>query len=281
MKKYFILLFIVLTGTTITSQTVTGVYRYYMGIESGKEIWIVDGAIIRDKIYPEFLYGGNGQRYRFEPEQEIWIDNTISAAEYRYTLAHELNERNLMAQYGYTYFSAHDSSLRIERAMRAADKALCLAHEADLGKVSTYDCDSLKEIPELPDSIRLSDVYLQKFSEIGEISVWIVDGSHIRASLYPDFGLSGNDLAYYFIPKNEIWIDAQTSCQEIDLSIKSELTERKALSEGKGYDAAYMTALSAAKKIRREQTISCKTKKAIKALRVPDRDTGTGTEAKP
>ena len=93
MKKRFIFFtFMVLLAWTGFSQNhgrqVSGIYRYYVGMKDGFEIWIVDGARIREAVYPEFLYGGNGQRYCFEPEKEIWIDNSISAEEYRYTLAH-------------------------------------------------------------------------------------------------------------------------------------------------------------------------------------------------
>lgn len=275
-----VLLVLLLLSLFCSAQSLStkGVYRYFNGIESGKEVWIVDGAVIRQKIYPEFLYGGNGQRYLFEPESEIWIDNTISSEEYRYTLAHELNERDLMAKYGYTYYAAHDSSLRIERKMRAADAAESALHEKRLPKVSVYDCDSLKEIPELPDSIQLSGIYLQRLYNVEGLNVWIVNGSKIRAEIYPDFGLSGNDLAYYFIPSHEIWIDAQTSCQEIKLSIIAEKAERDVLAQGKGYDAAYEAALAATARERTLQEKKIHAKKAVRILKVPDRDKGTGTE---
>jgi hypothetical protein len=183
-----------------------------------------------------------------------------------------------MAKYGYTYYAAHDSSLRIERKMRAADAAESALHEKKLPKVSVYDCDSLKEIPELPDSIQLSGIYLQRLSNDGGLNVWIVNGAKVRAEIYPDFGLSGNDLAYYFIPTREIWIDAQTSCQEMKLSIIAEKAEREMLAQGKGYDAAYEAALEATARERRGQEKKIHSKKAVRILKVPDRDKGTGTE---
>jgi hypothetical protein len=73
--------------------TGVAVYRLSSGSREGQEIWIVDGAAVRKSLYPEFLYGGNSERYLFIPRGEIWIDNAIAAEEFAYTVAHELHER--------------------------------------------------------------------------------------------------------------------------------------------------------------------------------------------
>jgi len=235
-----ILIFILIPSlvfTNIYPQTkkikeIRGVYRLINEIKDGYEICIVDGPLVRLKIYSEFLYGGNEQRYLFNPKHEIWIDNSISVEEYRYTVAHELNERQLMATLGYTYSAAHDSSLSLERIMRLSDLKSANNHEVELPKVAPCDCDKTKEIPELGDSIKLTGIYLQLYAVRQGISIWIVNGSNVRRDIYPDFGLSGNDLAYYFIPNNEIWIDAQISCEETEFSILCELNERKYMASG-------------------------------------------------
>jgi len=50
---------------------VDGVYRYFMGKEQNYNIWIVDGNQVRLKIFSSFKYGGNEQRYPFNPKGEI------------------------------------------------------------------------------------------------------------------------------------------------------------------------------------------------------------------
>ena len=65
----------------------------------------------------------------------------------------------------------------------------------------------------------------------------------VRKNIYPDFGFSGNDLAYHFIPSKEIWIDGQISCEETEYSIALELSERKEMSQGKSYSDAYEDAV--------------------------------------
>jgi hypothetical protein len=261
-----------------TNKEIRGVYRIINETKDGFEICLVDGPLVRLKIYPEFVYGGNEQRYLFNPKHEIWIDNSISVEEYRYTLAHELNERHLMASFGYTYTDAHDSSLRLEREMRLSDLREAIKHEAELPKVAPCDCDSIKEIPELKDSIKLKGIYLQLYSIRNGISIWIVNGSNVRREIYPDFGFSGNDLAYYFIPKNEIWIDAQISCEETEFSIKCELSERNFMATGENYDKAYENGLKEEIKFRSQKYEEASNKPPVKIPKLKERDKGTGDE---
>ena len=62
MNKYILLILLLLTGEA-TAQRVSGVYRLHMGMREGFNMWIVDSAAVRRNVYPEFLYGGNPQRY--------------------------------------------------------------------------------------------------------------------------------------------------------------------------------------------------------------------------
>jgi len=242
MKKSVILILIVLTAGC-TGRKAENVYRYYWGKKDKYDIWIVDGNVVRQKIYKEFLYGGNEQRYVFNPAGEIWIDNDISCEEFDLTLAHELNERHLMAKFGWTYQMAHDSSLMLEQVIRHSNMEQCLKHEASLGKVSVRDSYNEKEIKNGPDSVQLQNIYRIPMGERDGISIWIVDGYLIRKNFYPDFGFSGNDLSYHFIPPKEIWIDGQISCEETEYSVSLEMMERKLMSEGKSYSDAYEEAV--------------------------------------
>ena len=126
MKKLFF--FIIISLITISwtcPKKVGGVYRYFYGKNGNYDIWIIDGNRVRQKIYKEFLYGGNEQRYIFNPKGEIWIDNAISSEEFDLTVAHELNERHLMAKFGWTYQAAHDSSLTLELVIRNKNEEIC------------------------------------------------------------------------------------------------------------------------------------------------------------
>jgi hypothetical protein len=235
-------LFVLIIGCK-RSGSVDGIYRYYWGEKDGYKIWVINGDKVRLKLYREYLYGGNEQRYLFNPKGEIWIDDAVSCEEFEMTLAHELNERHLMAKFGWTYDSAHDSSLALEVIMRHKFDRICSVHEESLPKMPVTDFENEKEIKNIPDSVKLQNIYRVPLGEREGIRVWIVDGYLVRKNIYPDFGFSGNDLAYHFIPSKEIWIDGQISSEETEYSISTELMERNLMSEGKSYDDAYETAI--------------------------------------
>jgi hypothetical protein len=244
MKKFLPVFFISLVILSSScSKKVDGVYCYYMGKVQNYNIWIVDGNMVRLKIFSSFLYGGNEQRYPFNPKGEIWIDNAITCEEYYLTLAHELNERHLMAKFGWKYLTAHDSSLSLEQTIRHSNEEICRSHEALLKKVSPTDFSNIKEIRGIPDSISIQNIYRVPMGKREGIDIWIVDGYMVRKNIYPDFGFSGNDLSYHFIPPKEIWIDGQVSCDETEYSIGCELMERKLMQQGKSYDDAYSDAI--------------------------------------
>jgi hypothetical protein len=242
-----IAIILILSGILISGcckrNKVEHVYRYYWGEKNGLKAWIVDGYIIRNQIDNSFLYGGNEQRYPFVPAGEIWIDHAVSCEEFEMTLAHEINERHLMAKFGWTYDRSHDSSLAIEVVMRRKFHEICMQHEASLPNLATTDWANKKEIQDIPDSIQLRNIYRVPMGVRNGISVWIVDGYLIRATIYPDFGFSGNDLAYHFIPPKEIWIDGQISAEETEYSIITELMERALILKGMNYIDAYDSAI--------------------------------------
>jgi hypothetical protein len=244
MKKSIFLFFIsLLLGACTSNKPVSDVYRYYLGKKDNYDIWIVDGNQVRLKIFSSFLYGGNEQRYPFNPKGEIWIDNAISCEEFELTLAHELNERHLMAKFGWTYLAAHDSSLSLEQTIRHSNEEVCRAHEASLKKVAVTDYENIKEIKGIPDSVKLQNIYRVPVGTREGITIWIVDGYMVRKNIYPDFGFSGNDISYHFIPSKEIWIDGQVTCEETEYSIANEMNERKFMLAGKSYDDAYSDAI--------------------------------------
>ena len=238
-----ILIFSLIFAGCNSNKKIGDVYRYYLGKKANYDIWIVDGCQVRLKVFSSFLYGGNEQRYPFNPKGEIWIDNAISCEEFELTLAHELNERHLMAKFGWQYLTAHDSSLSLEQKIRHDNEMICRAHETSLKKVAVTDYGNIKEIKNIPDSIQLQNIYRIPLGTREDVTIWIVDGYMVRKNIYPDFGFSGNDISYHFIPAKEIWIDGQVSCEETEYSILTEMNERKYMAGGKSYDDAYSDAI--------------------------------------
>ncbi len=280
MKKAFILLMLAVSLSACKKDEtggnkVEGIYRFYAGKRDSFNIWIVDGSVIREKIFNEFIYGGNDERYTFVPLLEIWIDNSISAKEYETTLMHEINERNLMKMHGWTYFDAHDSSLSLELSLRNGFLEKSAAHEKMLPPVSPVDFDSTQEIESLPDKIRLNNIYRVPTGERNGVKIWIVDGFNVRRDIYPDFGFSGNGYAYKFIPEDEIWIDGDITCEEMEYSVALELKERGMMKNNIYYDDAYTESVKLTDSMRKSQS-ALKLNKTVALKPALFRDTGTG-----
>ena len=82
------------------------------------QVWLVDGELVRDLYFIDFVEGGHHYVYHFVPESEVWIDNDLSRVEYPFVILHELHERHLMRDEKLGYDEAHNSSSAIEYQCR-------------------------------------------------------------------------------------------------------------------------------------------------------------------
>jgi hypothetical protein len=220
------------------------IYRVYLGKRQGQHVWIVDGARVC-QIYPAFIMGGNDQRYRFNPPNEIWIDNRMGVDELNYTLAHELIERKLMREKGWSYDRAHsEGGLALEGPLRRRDQERVAARERKLPPVMLGEWE--EELPADKKDVRvcLHGVYRSFYDRKGGMAIWIVDGTKVRRDLDGDFCFAGNDKLYRFVPPGEIWVDAAISVEELPFTIHHELWLRKLMAQGKSYGDAYEIALA-------------------------------------
>ncbi|MCC6979712.1 MAG: hypothetical protein IT343_15445 [Candidatus Melainabacteria bacterium] len=202
-----------------------GIYRVRLGERQGQRIWLVDGARVARYIYPAFIMGGNDQRYRFNPDDEVWIDNRIGIDELEYTIAHELIERKLMRERGYSYGRAHEAGLALEQRMRKRDEMRVLRRE----KTS---------------ALPVGGVYRSFLRTRKGVKIWIVDGPKVRRHLDGDFCFAGHGYKYDFIPRDEIWLDSAMSVEQAHFALVHEYAERLMSEKGLGYDVAYPQSLA-------------------------------------
>lgn len=69
--------------------------------------------------------------------------------------------------------------------------------------------------------------------------VVLVDGTHVRDHHDSDFSQGGNGYRYRFVPRGEIWVDAQISELEWPLIAFHECTEAELMRRGWSYDRAH------------------------------------------
>ncbi len=91
----------------------------------GLTVIYVRGDIVRQWIDPAFIFGGHDLIYPYIPRGEVWIDIRQDPREIRFTLGHELHEREKMRRLlrrgidrKKAYAIAHKSATDIERELR-------------------------------------------------------------------------------------------------------------------------------------------------------------------
>ena len=117
-----------------TKVQLNAVYRAPLGKRGRLHIWVVDGAVVRREVYPDFGFSGHGLRYCFIPSNEIWIDDMVDCAEMDYQLTHQLHERAAMA-HGADYETAYGRGSQAQVALRRRDAAQAQRREEQLAPV--------------------------------------------------------------------------------------------------------------------------------------------------
>jgi acylphosphatase len=82
------------------------------------KIKLVDERMVRDLYRTAFVEGGNGYVYSFIPNDEVWIGSTLHDDEKPKVAFHELHERYLIKQLGFSYDHAHMLASRAEFKLR-------------------------------------------------------------------------------------------------------------------------------------------------------------------
>ncbi len=184
-------------------------------------VWVVDGAYIRGNIDEEFTNYGQHYRFKYIPENELWLDREAAADEREFFIDHLLTEYRLMKK-GASYEKALEQADRVERKVRR--------HSGDLTRVINHKNG-------LPDA---SNVHVRLWKKLENgITVWIVSGRLVRSVFDIDFTEGGHDCVYEFVPENEIWIDDDLEEPERPYVLLHELHEHNRMKAGMPYSKAH------------------------------------------
>jgi hypothetical protein len=83
---------------------------------------------------------------------------------------------------------------------------------------------------------------MKTIGKIGKVRVVIVDGTKIRNEKAVNFVFGGSDMAYSFIPKNQIWIEKSVPKKERKFILMHEFSERDMMKHGFNYNHAHLIA---------------------------------------
>ncbi len=200
----------------------TDVYLARIGRRNNQHVWIVDGNLIARDIYPEWIFGGNDMRYRFNPANEVWIDSRIGVEELETTIRHEVLERRLMKFSGLTYNKAHDRALAIEPVLRPRWERQCRTAGARL--IAHAHMNRVSKLLAVPTE-KLLRLYRQPVGAFMGCRIWIVDGTIVRQEIAPNYGSADSLGMRGIVPTGEFWLDSSMSALEAYFA----LYRRKAL----------------------------------------------------
>lgn len=186
-------------------------------------VWLVDGAKIRQSLDEEFTNFGQHFRFKYIPENEFWIDKEAVPNERRFFIDHLLTEYKLMRQ-GASYNQAIDLADQKEKLERLRSQSV----RKVIRKVNFPPPDSVHR--------RL----LGKTSD--GVSVWVVDGKIVRSVYFTDFTEGGHDLVYSFVSAREVWLDDDLLAKERPFVLVHELLERSLMAGGLSYNRAHAKA---------------------------------------
>jgi hypothetical protein len=94
--------------------------------------------------------------------------------------------------------------------------------------------------------------YLKKFDQIGDITIWMVDGQYIRKNIDEEFTNFGQHYGFRFIPTHEFWIDQERSPGEEHFFVDHLLIEQRLMAGGMDYDSALARADAVERRERRK-----------------------------
>lgn len=107
-------------GTTLPQAELDRIRRKCIGEICGLPVFTVDGERIRLAHHIDFVCGGNPAVYRYCPEKELWVEDTVRPTDLPGLVLHELVEFLLMVEQKQTYDEAHDHASSVEIVLRRA-----------------------------------------------------------------------------------------------------------------------------------------------------------------
>ena len=97
----------------------------------------------------------------------------------------------------------------------------------------------------------LKPAYIEKIDQLGDLQVWVVDGTFIRSHIDEEFTNYGQHYRFPYIPVNELWLDREAAEDEQQFFIDHLLVEHRLMSKGVPYEKALVEADRAERKERR------------------------------
>lgn len=185
-----------------------------------REVWLVDGEMVRRDLNDDFVESGYHAWYHMIPVNEIWIEKDTNEDEWKYFLENIDIEEKGVAE-GKT----------LEESSKKADAA----EEKDRRRKNRIQKILTSREERKSALLKIHKRKLEKYSN-ENLDVWLVDGEIVRGIYGLEYGFGGHGFVYHFVPKNEVWIEEVLDSHERKFILLHELHERILMArEGKDY----------------------------------------------
>ncbi|MFS8131217.1 MAG: hypothetical protein ACMG57_04515 [Candidatus Dojkabacteria bacterium] len=189
--------------------------QFYRDEENFK-IYLINDFKFRNTSLDMDEFGGFASRIEqpIIPENEIWVSKYYEEKEIDLFIKNSIVQHSLMQQ-GLDRWAAYDESLDVE-------------HELRVNKYNApeYLITLAQNIP--------ADLEREFYMEIENVKVFLVDGFQIRNYFKTDFVCGGHGYVYSWIPKDEIWLEKQSSVEELPYTLMHEFVERTLMKVNNG-----------------------------------------------
>lgn len=102
----------------LSDEELNKIHKKTIGEFRGLTFYIVDGNYLRGNVDLDFVLGGNGGRYKYVPEDEIWCGDVSKPEDLYAVFAHEYIEMVDMIHGKRNYDKAHDFANEYEIYIR-------------------------------------------------------------------------------------------------------------------------------------------------------------------
>jgi hypothetical protein len=195
----------------------------------GYTVCAVDPLAVRDRSSTDEEFGNfavHDEFPRLIPEGEIWVSARAADAEGLLFAANALAQLKARKE-GAPEERAYDAGENVERFLRHRLRGA----EYRAGRPH-------KRVP--------ARVYVEPYHTLpdpggpGPVAVWLVDGAVVRDLYKTDYTEGGHGYVYRWVPKGEIWIEANLEKSERPFVVAHESIERRLMRDaGLDYDTAH------------------------------------------
>lgn len=203
----------------------TNIQKFNKSLYGKYTIYEINPLEVRDSNLDMQEFGDFGFHLWFKeiPKNELWINKNLNKREKALAIENGLNQMKDIDN-GISEHKAYQNAIKKEKAIREKMDGI------------KFEGKKLNKTPK--------QLYIKQLTTLEDgTKIFLVDGELIRDLFKTDFIEGGNEKAYSWVPKGEIWLEDNLSPKELPYILLHEYTERWLMkNKNMNYDKAHKLA---------------------------------------